>query len=102
MALDPDPTFTVDEVRETVGPLGETESVRFTFPEKPMTLATVIVIVPEFPETRLREPMFGDRKIRSHHRHNYSSAALDCRVTPSYRYAIEPRWCGSRDCNIEG
>jgi len=60
LALDPDPTFTVDEVRETVGPLGETESVRFTFPEKLLTLATVIVTVPEFPETRLREPMFGE------------------------------------------
>jgi hypothetical protein len=57
VALSPD---TVSELglKDTVGPEGETDPVKFTVPEKPLTLLIVIVVIPVPPWAIFREVGF--------------------------------------------
>ncbi len=47
--LAPGATVTEDGDREAAGPAGETDSVRLTVPEKPLTLVIMTVVDPEEP-----------------------------------------------------
>lgn len=46
---EPDPPLTLEELRETVGPDGDTDELRVTVPVKPSVEETIIVVVPLSP-----------------------------------------------------
>ena len=59
VAEPPDARSTDDGLRDTCGPDGETEAVRFTVPEKLFVLVSVIETVPDEPCATVNEAGLG-------------------------------------------